>query len=174
MKLDGVEIPFTKENFSILMSVLVENKFAKEKTPKDILFRFIDAFGKKIVETRKIDQTFKIIENHWKNGEILIASRHDDVQKFLQKIQKPLPWNTEDPNWIYPVFTSVSGNKSDRYIDRTLEVKTRKLENCTYETTALLTQEHIYSDEDRTNLAFLLDTFGLKNSEEREKMKFIQ
>lgn len=44
VRLDGVDIAFSADNFSILMSVLVENKFAKEKTPKDILFRFISAF----------------------------------------------------------------------------------------------------------------------------------
>lgn len=174
VKLEGVEIPFSDKNFSILMSVLVENKFAKDKTPKDILFRFIEAFGKKIVESKKIENVAKIIENHWKNGEILIASRDDDVQKFLQEIQKPLPWASDDKNWIYPVFTSVSGNKSDRYIERTLEMKTKKIENCSYETTAILTFEHKYNAENTKNTENLMNIFGLQNSEEREKMLFIQ
>lgn len=116
----------------------------------------------------------KIIENNWKNGEILVASRNENVQKFLQKIQKPLPWNSDVKNWMYPVFTSVSGNKSDRYIDRTLEVKIKHIDQCVYETTAILTQNHNYSPLDAENLKNLMDTFGLKDAEERKKMSFIQ
>ena len=174
VKLDGVEIPFSDKNFSVLMSVLVENKFAQDKTPKDILFKFVTAFGKKIIESRKIEEVAKIIENNWNRGEILVASRNADTQKFLESIQKPLPWKSDAPNWIYPVFTSVSGNKSDRYISRSLEMKTKKLENCTYETTATLTHEHQYSQEDAESLENLMSAFGLTNDEEKHKMRFIQ
>ena len=174
VKLDDVEIPFSDKNFSVLMSVLVENKFAQDKTPKDILFKFVTAFGKKIIESRKIEEVAKIIENNWNRGEILVASRNADTQKFLESIQKPLPWKSDAPNWIYPVFTSVSGNKSDRYISRSLEMKTKKLENCTYETTATLTHEHQYSQEDAESLENLMSTFGLTNDDEKNKMRFIQ
>ena len=92
----------------------------------------------------------------------------------MESIQKPLPWKSDAPNWIYPVFTSVSGNKSDRYISRSLEMKTKKLENCTYETTATLTHEHQYSKEDAESLENLMSTFGLTNDEEKHKMRFIQ
>ena len=82
------------------------------------MFKFVTAFGKKIIESRKIEEVAKIIENNWNRGEILVASRNVDTQNFLESIQKPLPWKSDAPNWIYPVFTSVSGNKSDRYISR--------------------------------------------------------
>ena len=53
-------------------------------------------------------------------------------------------------------------------------MKTKKLENCTYETTATLTHEHQYSQEDAESLENLMSTFGLTNDDEKNKMRFIQ
>lgn len=174
VKLDGVDVAFTDKNFSVLMSMLVENKFAKDKTPKDILFRFVEGFGKKILESKKYEDVANVIENNWKRGEIVLASRNDSTQKFLESLQKPLPWNTNEKNWIYPVFTSLSGNKSDRYISRSLEVRTLKLTQCQYETTATLTHEHNYSQSDAESLENFIKIFGLTDTNEQNKMRFIQ
>ena len=167
-------MPFTADNFSLLMSVLVENKFAREKTPKDILFQFIDAFGKQAVQSKKIPEITHVLFDAWNRGEILVASRDSEVQAFLTSIQSPLPWNTNTPNWIYPVFTSVSGNKSDRYIDRNITTRTQHIQGCTYENTVTLTLKHNYDDADRTLLENIMDTFGLVDTGERNKMRFIQ
>ena len=174
VKVDGVDVAFTDKNFSILMSMLVENKFAKEKTPKDILFRFVDAFVHKVFESKKIEEIADIIENNWRRGEIVMASRNEKVQDFLTLLQNPLPWKSNEKNWIYPIFTSISGNKSDRYISRTIETKTKNLENCRYETTATLTHEHLHSQSDAEILENFMQTFELKDETEQEKMRFIQ
>lgn len=174
VKLDGVDIAFDKDNFSLLMSLLVENKFAKEKTPKDILFTFISKFGEQTLKSGKIEEVIKVIENNWNRGEIVIASRNDDIHNYLKTLQKSLPWESGDRNWIYPVFTSVSGNKSDRYIDRSLEVKTKLVGRCEYETTAHLTHHHTYSRDDELLLEKYMATFGLTDAQEQHKMRFIQ
>lgn len=174
VRLDGVDEDFTDKNFSLLMSLLVENKFAKEKTPKDILFEFIPAFGKKIIESDKIAEVVKIIDNYWNQGEILIASRNDEINDFLVSIQKKLPWNSDSKNWIYPVFTSISGNKSDRYMDRFIKAKTKLIGQCQYETSVSLTFKHTYSKEDATKLEEYMQKFQIKDETEQEKMRFIQ
>lgn len=156
------------------MSILVENKFAKEKTPKDILFKFISAFGKKTMESRKIVEISEIIKKYYENSEILFASRSTSVQKFFKKIQKPLPWETDAKNWIYPVFTSISGNKSDRYISREITTKISPLGDCRYETEVSLTLTHNFSHHDEEMIDNFMNTFGLENIEERKKMQFIQ
>lgn len=174
VEVPGVNIAFDERNFSLLMSVLVENKFAREKTPKDILFAFIDSFGKKAVASKKYREIAHTLRDAWESGEVLIASRDDRVEEFLKKIRTPLPWEGEAKNWIYPVFTSVSGNKSDRYIRRSLQAETRHIDACTYENTITLKLSHIYTDQDRALLQRIMDTFGLTNGEERRKMMFIQ
>ncbi len=90
--LSGISIPFTSENFSPLMSTLVEARTGAEKTPKDILFRFISALASKIHEKRSYDIVLKTLEDALQSGEILFASRDVQVDNFLAKFRKKLPW----------------------------------------------------------------------------------
>jgi len=115
-----------------------------------------------------------VLFDAWDRGEILMASRSDRVEAFLESIQPPLPWKTDHKNWIYPVFTSVSGNKSDRYITRKFDVRTQHVKNCTYENTVTLSLTHTYGEKDRTELEKIMGDFGLENTEEKNKMRFIQ
>lgn len=47
------------------MSTLVENQFAREHHPKDILFHFADALLAKIHEKRLYESVFDIFEQYW-------------------------------------------------------------------------------------------------------------
>jgi len=53
-----VTIPFDSENFSLLMSVLVEAQYKKELHPKGILFDFIEAFAHQALTSGKYDELF--------------------------------------------------------------------------------------------------------------------
>lgn len=183
VSVSGVTIPFDADNFSILMSTLVENKYAKEKTPKDILFRFIEAFVQKIHEKNAYIDILSILEQYWKNWEILFASRNHTIDEFLNTYKKDLPWQCKDgkdknktcsPNWIYPIWTSVSGNKSDRYIKRTYEAKTKKINACTYENIITIKTKHTYWNADTKLLEKYFATFGITDAWDQKKMKFIQ
>lgn len=188
----GVTIPFDANNFSLLMSTLVENQFAREHHPKDILFRFGDALLEKIQEKKLYGSIFDVMENSWKNGEILFASRDESMDRVISEFRQELPWECEVihneqvgvssefhtascvPNWIYPVFTSVSGNKSDRYIVRTYEWKTTKLHECTYENKITISLKHTYGAVDTDKIRSYMDQIGIKDKKEREKLEFIE
>ncbi len=174
VSVQGIPIAFDANNFSSLMSVIVEGRINGEKTPKDVLFQFIEAFGKKIVETKKIPEVFAVLQKYWDDGEILIASRDADLQNFISKYTKPLPWKQDSHNWIYPVFTSLSGNKSDRYIERTIQVDTKKLWNCNFKNTVRLTLSHTYNQDHDRKIQSYMDTFEIQDPKTREKMQFIQ
>lgn len=80
------------------MSTLVEARTGAEKTPKDILFRFIGALGKKIHEKRSYDLVLNTVESALQNGEILFASRDAGVDGFLDHFREPLPWECNKMN----------------------------------------------------------------------------
>jgi hypothetical protein len=69
--------PFVKENFSLLMSTLVEARYGQETSAKDILRKFVDAFVRKIHEKRAYEEVITTVIDAVKNGEILFASRND-------------------------------------------------------------------------------------------------
>lgn len=156
------------------MSTLVENKYARENTPKDILFRFGSAFIAKIIEKNAPLELLDTFDTYLKNGEILFASRDSEIDGFLDTYKKKLPWEIGGSNWIYPIWTSVSGNKSDRYIRRTYQAKTRKLDECKYENTITLETRHLYGEKDTEELLSYFKTFGILDQEERKKLDFIQ
>lgn len=156
------------------MSTLVEWKYAKENTPKDILFRFATAFIGKIQEKWTPLEIFEIFNNYLKDGEILFASRDSEIDWFLAKFRKKLPWELNTPNWIYPVWTSVSGNKSDRYMTREYIAKTRKIEWCKYENTITLKTTHTFQKSDHEELVKYFNIFGILDIDERTKLDFIQ
>jgi hypothetical protein len=193
-----VTIPFTWDNFSLLMSTLVEANYGRENHAKDILFSFIDAFTRKIHEKKSYMMVIESIRDYWNNGEILIASRDQATDDFLSKYKKKLPWECdqslayESPivsgdttinqkmpnqcsrNWIYPVFTSVSWNKSDRYIDRTYRSTVTKILGCKYENLITITNTHTFSQKENETILQYLDEAWVSSKEDREKYRFIQ
>lgn len=80
------------------MSTLVENQFAREHNPKDILFQFGDALIAKIHEKRLYESVFDAFEQYWKDGEILLASRDYGMDNIIAKFRKELPWQCETMN----------------------------------------------------------------------------
>jgi hypothetical protein len=165
---------FTDKNFSLLMSTLVENKYAKINTPKDILFQFGTALIGKIKEKNAPLELLEIASRYLEDGEILFASRDNEIDSFLDTFKRKLPWQLSSPNWIYPLWTSVSGNKSDRYMTRTYQATTHKIDECRYENTITLETKHTYSKTDATELQSYFKTFGIVDSTERAKLDFIQ
>lgn len=174
ISLEGVPIAFDSENFSTLMSLLVENKFGKNKTPKDILFHFMEKFAKEMLRTKNWEKIVAILADYADRGEILAASRDSEINEFLQSIQPALPWYSNAKNWVYPVFTSVSGNKSDRYISRKIEVNTVPAGKCEYRTTLKILSHHHYDEYFDKKMENYMNIFGITDIAEREKMKFIQ
>lgn len=182
--LSGVTEPFTNENFSPLMSTLVEARHGEVNTPKDTLFRFIGALAAKINEKRAYDTVLTLLEEELQNGEILFASRDIQVDDFLSNFRKELPWqcgtmnntgaNNCSRNWAYPVLTSVSGNKSDRFMKRLYESDTFPVGSCQYQNKMTFTHTHSYEKSDTTTLEKYLDFLGIKDQKIREKMLFVQ
>jgi hypothetical protein len=172
--LSGVTEVFTADNFSPLMSTLVEARHAEKTNPKDVLFEFITALGAKIHEKRSYDIILSTLESALEDGEILFASRDTQVDSFLANYRNNTPWNTRDRNWAYPVLTSVSGNKSDRFIRRLYTSDTYRAGGCTYENKLTFTHTHSFSKDDEKNIERYMDMIGLTDTKAREKMLFIQ
>jgi Protein of unknown function (DUF4012) len=173
--LSGVAVSFDSHNFSRLMSTLVENRYAQVDTPKDILFRFGSALLSHIQSKNLSLDIIDIIEKNRQDGEILFASRDPEIDTWLAQYQKKLPWEqSSSPNWIYPLWTSVSGNKSDRYIDRTYQATVQKIEGCKYENTITLSTHHTFAKSDTEELRSYFKQFNITDKNEQAKLEFIQ
>lgn len=77
------------------MSTLVENEFAREHHPKDILFQFAGSLLAKVQEKRMYESVFDIFEKNWRDGEILFASRDPSMDATIAEFRTELPWECE-------------------------------------------------------------------------------
>ncbi len=194
--LSGVTEPFTQKNFSSLMSTLVEARYGEKTSAKDILGSFIEAFIWKIYEKQAYDEVITTVESAVKDGEIPFASRNERIDNFLSTFRVPLPWekpidNTEtvsgdqsvntstiqqsyNPNWVYPLLTSISGNKSDRLMTRLYTSETIPLGSCHYENKLTFTHTHGWNALEDQNIKNIMKSVGITDPEMQEKMLYIQ
>lgn len=209
VSLSWITESFRAENFSPLMSTLVESRYAEETSAKDILRKFVDAFVKKIYEKQAYEEVITAVEKHITDGEILFASRNDKIDAFLSKFRNPLPWETreanllniaspdinaswgsstwntlswanlitqnqENKNWVYPLLTSLSGNKSDRLIERSYTAETSTIGICTYTNKLTLTHKHTFNKSVESEIRKYLTMIGIRDVSKIEKMLMIQ
>lgn len=194
--LSGIATPFTEKNFSSLMSTLVESRYGEKTSAKDILGDFIGAFAKKVHEERAYDEVITTIEGAVKNGEILFASRNDRIDDFLSNFRAPLPWQksqenretvsgdqnmssqviekSNNPNWAYPLLTSISGNKSDRLITRLYTSETTSFGNCRFENKLTFSHTHGWNADEEKRIKDFMKNIGITDPAIQDKMLFIQ
>ena len=103
-----------------------------------------------------------------------MASRDPEIDSFFSNYRKKLPWETGENNWIYPVTTSVSGNKSDRYIEREYTLSSKQVSGCLYENVFQITHRHVFSSRDHDQMTEYMRAFSLREDEAGKKMRFIQ
>lgn len=108
------------------MSLLVEAQIGRKTSAKDILFEFMTEFEKKLLALKDYRGYFDIIQREVKSGEILFASQDESVSGLAEEILGNTEgWKKDTGNFIYPIFTSLSANKSDRYMKRDFRVTSR-------------------------------------------------
>lgn len=64
-----------------------------------------------------------IFLSHILSGEIAIGSKHTDIQAAIDDLGIFDTWQTQTRDWVYPIFTSISKNKSDRFMERTFDIE---------------------------------------------------
>ncbi len=156
------------------MSTLVEARHAEVKTPKDTLFTFIEVFVKQIHDEKKYLEILDILSDFVARGEVLIASRETQTQIFLEQIGFGEKWRKSEKNWIYPVYTSLSGNKSDRYMTRSWTGSTVVGTGCVMTNTVTIESQHHFGQSDRVEIDSYLDMIQVTDPDLRAKLSFIQ
>lgn len=159
---DAVKREVTAENFSMIMSTLVEAKVSKTHTlwtPKQILFDFIDVYFAQLKKAWKYSMYIKSIFDSIEKKDIIFYSFYEKENNFLSELW--LTKKSEISSYLdfnYPVFTSVSWNKSDRYIERTFTKKIKRNTDCSIETELSLHLKHNFDIAEEINIKnFLYD-----------------
>ncbi len=93
------------------------------------------------------------------NGEFIAGSSRPDVQAALDSLGIFDRWYGEREDWIYPLFTSISRNKSDRLMERTFEIN--RTDVC--DRTLTLRQKHWFDLIEAARVKNLAHELGLED-----------
>lgn len=156
------------ENFSRLMSVLVESKVSKEWTlwtPKQVLFDFIEVFISKLIDDGKYFDYIQAVIHDTQSRDIMMWSFDKRENQFLTEL-----WVNGDITYdssldfIYPVYTSLSWNKSDRYVTRSYQQVVSKIErSCDFEVTTTIESSHNMTRWEKNKIIQMMDEFNISS-----------
>lgn len=156
-----LEIIINKDNFSEVMSTLVEAKIWKDISPKDILFAFIDKVKTNITNNKSYKDLAEIFINNVLDWEVLIASNNSKFQNIIDDLQIVDKWKFDNWNIVYPVFTSISWNKSDRYLSRNFSIDSKEIKECVFQNTITLNTSHNMWESDTARIKLLLNNLWI-------------
>lgn len=165
IKFDELNETITEENFSLIISTLVEAKVFKEWviwTPKQILFDFANIFINVLKEKKDYYTYLDIILENIKSRDLVLYSFHPEENNLLWKLWVNWKINfSETLDFAYPVYTSIWWNKSDRYI----EIKYKKdiIENsdCSIDTNLSINRIHMFSKFEEEKVNKLLNYYNV-------------
>lgn len=158
----------TSENFSLIISSLVEAKVFKVWTlwtPKQVLFDFWNELLSKLIKTGDYYNYFDILIENIASKDIVFYSFTPEENSLLWKIGINWYMNFwENLDFNYPVYTSIWWNKTDRFIDyrydKTIKTKTN---SCDYTTNLLIYNTHLFSKYELEKVDNLLDKYWVKD-----------
>jgi hypothetical protein len=114
----------------------------------------------------------KVIFNHLNSRDIMIYSFHSEENSLLWKLW--LNWELafhKTLDFAYPVFTSLSWNKSGRYIKTEFNNKTEEIWVCSYKTNLEIIRKHQYNNIEEKKIDDLLNKHNIKD---KNHIRYIQ
>lgn len=138
VKVEWIPMRLNKENVALVLSMLVEAKEKIHTLPKGVITLLGNTVLDTLIEKNKTVEVAAILWKNLEKGEILIASPHESIQKAIDDVQLFDTWQDTETDFLYPLFTSIGKNKSDRIMTREITINQR--DSCKREVT--LRQKH--------------------------------
>ena len=172
---DELKRDITKNNFSQIISLLVEAKVfhvGTLGTPKQVLFDFVPVFFTHLKEEWRYSEYANFLIDEIQNREVMLWFFDEDGQDLLSElwIDGQIDFTHSKDFW-YPVYTSVSWNKSDRYMQRSYSYNITWSESCDYNIDVQISSTHAMTKVHRDHIATLKNDFWIEDDDE---LRFIQ
>jgi hypothetical protein len=152
-----INIPIDHRNVTLILSMLVEWKKTLQDTPKWTVKILANIILQELQKQNKQQQAILLFASHVYQGEFVMGSPHPDIQTAIDTLGIFDRWQTKKWDWVYPLFTSISRNKSDRLMERTFEIN--HTSQC--ERTLTLRQKHWFDLIEEARIRSLAHKLGL-------------
>jgi hypothetical protein len=158
LSIEGIPMKIDHRNVTLILSMLVEGKKTLVWTPKWTVKILGDALISELQKQNKEQQAALLFAKHIYNGEFIAGSVRTDIQAALDSLGIFDRWQGKKGDWLYPLFTSISRNKSDRLMERTFEIN----HTGTCERTVTLRQKHWFDLIEAARIKGLATELGLE------------
>ncbi|MFN7160459.1 MAG: DUF4012 domain-containing protein [Candidatus Gracilibacteria bacterium] len=152
ISLPDVGVPVSKDNFSQLISFLVESKVDKAQ-PKSVLFAFADEFLKKVKPVVLEHKGVNLILKNMKERQILAFSFHDDIQSLFSYfgVDGTMYDAATSPingiqDYLLVAHTAIGANKSDQYIEEKISHETQVTDAGEIMDHVVISRRHLWND----------------------------
>lgn len=161
-----LEREITSKNFSELMSLAVEAKTFKVGTlwtPKQVLFDFIQVFLAKLSEQWNYFDYMQTILHDVESRDVMMWSFDKEHNNILNNfgVNGEIDY-TQSLDYIYPIYTSLSGNKSDRYMRRNYIINVKSdPDSCNYNINFQMRSTHGMTQNRRDDIQSFISEYDL-------------
>ena len=163
---EPLDMDITSENFSELMSLVVEAKTFKQGTlwtPKQVLFDFMEVFTQRLLSDGNYFDYLKVLIHDVESRDIMMWSFNEDENEFLSImwINGKIDYDSS-LDYMYPVYTSLSWNKSDRYMDRSYTIDVTRVEDsCDFAISTQIKSSHNMPETRRKFIQNIMSAYNL-------------
>jgi hypothetical protein len=162
IKIPELKKPLTSENFTNIISYVVESKLSGKEDPKAILKDFLPAFESSLFKVDPID-LLPLLRSAIESKDVLAYSKNADVQGFFTRheIAGVMKDIGKKEDYLNIVHTSVSANKSDTYVAETIKHDTYLKSNGGVTNELTITRTHQWTADTEKRIRDLIASFGL-------------
>lgn len=157
LNLPGVPVAIDHYNALLVVSMLVEGKKTLKDTPKSTVKELGNLIFQSLQKEGKMSEALSLLITHVFQGEVVAGSARPDIQEALDDVGIFDRWKRAEDDFIYPLFTSISRNKSDRLMERTFTID----HTSACDRVVTLTQKHWYDLTEKTRVTRLAHELGL-------------
>jgi len=166
VKIDALPIALASDNFSTILSYMVEAKLSGATTPKMVLKEFIDQVQIQLKEKKPWLELAQLMQEMSRSKHLAVYSKDTQTNDFFNEFglsgMAPAPNDRED---AFMLIHTTIGNKTDAYLTQEIEHNTVINENGSLLDQVTVTRTHQWSDFERLRLKNLLAGFGFTKNE---------
>lgn len=162
IKISELPQPLTSENFSTIISYIVESKLTGREDPKMILKSFMPEFQKALLGITDPLALLPFLKAAVESKHLAVYSKDSNVQGFFVRRGVSGEMKALEPkeDYLNIVHTSISGNKSDDDIAENITHNTYIKSDGSVEDELMLTRKHLWDEKTEQHIQAIVNTFG--------------
>jgi hypothetical protein len=162
IKIPELSQSVTSENFDVIFSYIIEAKISGRENPKAVLKSFVPALERAILKYADPVALPSLLRNAISGKHLLGFSKDPMVQEFFQRHGMSGEMKILEPkeDYLAVVHTSIGGNKSDAYMDETINHDTFLKSDGRLIDEVTITRAHRWDDKTEAAMARLISSFG--------------